>query len=156
MIEYSIKFDDKELARKLEDWQRHLPDLADTAINRLANAAMAHIQSHKLSGQVLHVRSGDLRGKMVVEKKRKGAATIVAGGSAVPYAAIHEYGGRILPKNGQYLRFKTRDGAWHTVGSVYIPPRPYFRPGVVEFFQSGEAGRIADGAFNEYKRRHWD
>ena len=155
MIEYDLRVDDSGLAGKLKEWGRRLPEFADTLINKLANAAMAHIQAHKLTGQVLNVRSGDLRGKMLVEKKQQGTAMIVAGGSDVPYAAIHETGGTILPKRGKYLRFQTQDGAWHTVSKVYIPPRPYFKPGVVEFFRSGEAGRIANAEFAAYKRRHW-
>lgn len=38
---------------------------------------------------------------------------------------VHQYGATILPKHGKYLRFKTRDGAWHTLRQAVIPARPF-------------------------------
>jgi len=46
----------------------------------------------------------------------------------VVYAAIHEYGGTISAKGG-LLKFFI-GGRMVQVASVYIPARPYFRPGV--------------------------
>lgn len=43
----------------------------------------------------------------------------------VIYAAIHQFGGIIVPKSGKYLRFKW-SGGWATVKSVKIPARPFF------------------------------
>lgn len=45
-------------------------------------------------------------------------------GSNVDYAAIHQFGGKIEPKNGKYLVFQV-GGAWAKVSSVTLPARPY-------------------------------
>jgi phage gpG-like protein len=44
----------------------------------------------------------------------------------MPYAAIHQFGGVIVPKNAKALRFKLPSGQWVTVKKVVIPPRPFF------------------------------
>jgi phage virion morphogenesis protein len=46
-------------------------------------------------------------------------------GTNVIYAAIHQFGGRIVPKNGRALRFPVPGGEWVTVAAVDIPARPY-------------------------------
>lgn len=55
------------------------------------------------------------------------AATLshVLVGSNLKYALIHQEGGVIKPKKGQYLRFKTRAGNWVQVKEVRIPKRSY-------------------------------
>lgn len=60
------------------------------------------------------------------------------------HAAIHEFGGVIKAKNGGYLRFKTKDGFWHTVKEVTIPARPYVRPAFYEKMDEAlsEFGRL--------------
>lgn len=45
-------------------------------------------------------------------------------GSAVEYAAIHQFGGTITAK-GKALRFRLAGGGFVTVKSVKIPARPY-------------------------------
>jgi phage gpG-like protein len=46
-------------------------------------------------------------------------------GNPTRYAAIHQFGGTIRPKNGKALRFQSGD-RWHTVAEVKIPARPFF------------------------------
>lgn len=69
-----------------------LADDMTKAVDRLTIEVQAHVKDRKLSGQVLHVRSGTLRRSI-------NRATIVKQGSIegqvgtnVKYAAIHEYG----------------------------------------------------------------
>ena len=45
-------------------------------------------------------------------------------GTNLEYAALHQFGGTIRPKNGKYLKFKTADG-WRSVKEVTIQPRPF-------------------------------
>lgn len=45
-------------------------------------------------------------------------------GTSVRYAAIHQFGGTILPKKGKSLRFKTAEG-WRNVQRVVMPARPF-------------------------------
>lgn len=46
-------------------------------------------------------------------------------GKRLPYANIHETGGIIKPRRFKYLRFQTKDGAWHRVKQVIMPSRKY-------------------------------
>lgn len=55
-------------------------------------------------------------------------ATASVGPRGVAYARIHEFGGLIKAKNAKYMHFKTKDGSWHKVKTVHMPPRPYIRP----------------------------
>lgn len=48
-------------------------------------------------------------------------------GRGLRYAAIHEFGGTILPKNGPFLVFMGRDGHLVKVRKVTIPARMGFR-----------------------------
>ncbi len=49
----------------------------------------------------------------------------------VIYASIHETGGVIRPKKGEYLRFPIQ-GRWVTVKRVVIPKRPLITPSITE------------------------
>lgn len=51
-------------------------------------------------------------------------------GTNVVYAAIHEFGGVIVPRHAAALVFRTKDGMWHTVKRVVMPARPYMRPAI--------------------------
>lgn len=76
------------------------------------------------------IDTGNLRASITTEPDGDEAVTV--GPRNVVYAAIHEFGGTITAKNAPYLRFKTADGAWHSVKSVTIPARPYMRPALDE------------------------
>lgn len=46
-------------------------------------------------------------------------------GAGVIYAAIHQFGGEIRPKNAASLFFRLPDGSARSVKKVTMPPRPY-------------------------------
>ena len=46
-------------------------------------------------------------------------------GTNVKYAKIHQYGGKITPKNGKQLRFQYAKGKWASKESVIIPKRTF-------------------------------
>lgn len=64
--------------------------------------------------------SGGLQGMITYEA----TTDEVAVGSKKPYAAIHQFGGTIRPKNGPHLIFRTVHGLAFAK-SVTIPARPY-------------------------------
>jgi len=76
------------------------------------------------------IDTGNLRASVSAEPEGTGAVTI--GPRNVIYAAIHEFGGVIRAVKAKALRFRTEDGAWHTVKAVTIPARPYARPALDE------------------------
>jgi phage gpG-like protein len=44
----------------------------------------------------------------------------------MPYAAIHQFGGVIKPKKGDYLKVNIPGVGWRSLKQVVIPPRPFF------------------------------
>ena len=62
------------------------------SINSLTLKLLAHVKSDKLSGQVLHVRTGRLRRS--INQRLMEDATLITGvvGTNVEYARYHEYG----------------------------------------------------------------
>lgn len=77
----------------------------------------------------LKARTGNLRRSINTKVVDKGNQIVGTIGSAVIYAAIHELGGKILPKKGKYLKFAI-DGHWISVKQVNIPARPYLAPSI--------------------------
>lgn len=67
-------------------------------------------------------------GGEVITADRVGIET----GTNLVYAAIQEFGGTIHAKDKPYLVFKTKDGKWHSVKSVQIPPTAYMRGAYLE------------------------
>lgn len=66
------------------------------AVTRLAIELQGYVKAEKLSGQVLHVRTGTLRRSINQEVTQNGSLTEAVVGTNVEYAAIHEYGGTIF------------------------------------------------------------
>lgn len=54
------------------------------------------------------------------------SSTTATVSNPMQYAAIHQFGGVIVPKTKKALRFQDRSGRWHTKKKVVMPPRPFF------------------------------
>ncbi len=75
-------------------------------------------------------------------------------GSGSVYAAIHEYGGTIEPRNGEFLVFQGADGRLVFARSVEIPERPYVSTSTADVFRkTQQAQRIAELTVAEWIRR---
>jgi len=128
---------DKELIARLEA----LPDELRIALNRKVTALTLKLEAKikgKLSGEVLKVRTGNLRRS--IHSRVEQTATSVTGTALssgdVKYAGIHEYGGQtkahiIEAKNGKALAFQMGGKQVfarrvHHPGSK-IPERSYLR-----------------------------
>jgi len=117
---------------------------------QLADRLKSHVTDDKLSGQVLHVRSGALRASIGSEVSLDGEAVMVRVFSSgdVKYAAIQEYGGRtaphdIVPDKAKALAFvlggqQVFARLVHHPGST-LPERSYLRSSLADM-----ADRIAD------------
>lgn len=66
----------------------------DAAV-RLTYELEAYVKGQKLSGQVLHVRTGNLRNSVNSQFREEGGQFVGTVGTAIAYAAIHEFGGTI-------------------------------------------------------------
>lgn len=65
--------------------------LAD--VTRLTIALQAKVKAEKLTGQVLHVRTGRLRRSINTRIRETSTSVVGQVGTNVPYARVHEYGG---------------------------------------------------------------
>lgn len=112
---------------------------------------LAYILDSKLSGQVLNQRSGNLKRSGFTEISQEGNDVIgfVGFGRTVPYAAIHNYGGKIdIPEVTGRLMVFERAGATvftmrHRAFTVNMPARNFLESSAEE-----KAPEIREG-FNQ-------
>lgn len=111
------------------------PALKQT-VERETIALQAHVVADKLSGQVLHVRTGTLGRSITAETIETADAIEGAVGTNVRYARIHEYGGTVhlpmlVPRRARALRFEvggqTVFARRTRAHDVRIPERSYLR-----------------------------
>ena len=104
-------------------------------MNRLSIEVQGQVKSDKLTGQVLHVRSGTLRRSINRDVQDDGTNVTATVGTNVRYARVHEYGfdgsvdvrsfSRKTPSGGQAeVRAHTRQ--------VRLPERSFLRSTVKE------------------------
>lgn len=137
-------------------------------VNSLSLRLQAKIVGEKLSGQVLHIRTGKGAGSVrVVLAKLEGdtlSGGVEAGGGPAWYMILHEWGGtfqvaeyirrRGLSAQGHVTKLLTKSGAIRKnvkdiksgvvrAHSVTFPPRSFMRTSVAEF-ESTITAEIAD------------
>ena len=139
MIAATIAGHSELVARLAEMPQAALAGLAREA-ERLGRVLHDRID-RKLSGEVLHRRSGALAGSINTAVAQYGTSIQATASSASPYAAIHEYGGRIpprtvLPQSARALAFpwQGRERFFRRVAlpAVTMPERSFLRSALAE------------------------
>lgn len=124
--------------RKVEELNSRLLPVLQKELQRWLIQTAGYIKEQKLTGQVLHIQTGNLRSSITPSTVLNQAGIMTGniqagfGNKSIVYARIHELGGIILPRRADALKFQTADGAWHTVKRVVIPARPYMRPAAEE------------------------
>ena len=101
------------------------------AVSGQAILFLGIVQNRKLSGEVLNVRSGALRDSVHQEVLSAPDGVFAVVGTDLIYAAIHEYGGIIVPQTAAALRFAI-DGKWIFAKQVTMPERSYLRSTLAE------------------------
>lgn len=136
---------DTELIAKIDAAPESVRKELTKEITAIVLELEGHIKNDKLSGQVLHVVSGDLRRSvhavLPVLQTATGVMGKVAQSGDVKYGGIHEFGGTTSPhiieaKNGEALHFLMggKDVFFkrvHHPGSV-MPERSYMRSGLAD------------------------
>lgn len=94
MIKFIPKVNDASLQDTLRGYPTRIVKMMERTMTRLSLEVQRHVKQNKLSGQVLHVRTGTLRRSInrEVYVNPKSVGFIV--GTNVRYAAAHEYGFR--------------------------------------------------------------
>ncbi len=100
MIKLRLK---PESERKLKMMHKKMRPAIKAGMTRGMIETSKHIKSRKLSGQVLEVRTGQLRRTQYYKVKESGDKIIGIQGAKVPYGRAHELGAVIRPKTGQWL-----------------------------------------------------
>ena len=123
-----------------------MPERVRAALLLKANALAGELQARvqeKLSGGVLHARTGALARSIVavIEDDAEAISVRVAASGDAKYAAIHEYGGtipprEIVPDKARALAFavggKEAFAARVNLPAVTMPQRSYLRSSLAE------------------------
>jgi phage gpG-like protein len=151
-----VGYDAKQLAAGV---QRVRPALVGAMTEVMLD--VWRIATKKVSGDVLHVRTGHLRdslGPPSVQEVQGGVAGQL--GARVKYAAIHEFGGvipahTVYAKHASALRWIGPDGRARFAKSVRIPAitmpkRPFLQPAFDEEMPAARLRFVQafEGAFN--------
>lgn len=111
MVEFNVTIDDKELQKRLKNWDS---GVKQAMIKSLTQSALLVQNEAKTNSPYLR---GALRRSITSQiNKSKYSAKI---GTDIIYAAIHEFGGEIRPKRAKFLRFQI-DGKWVMTKKVII------------------------------------
>lgn len=114
-----------------DGFRRGMDKLAKDMPGRIYNAVVMscslveiRAKTHHLAGATLKARMHRLQQSVKSSVKRLGNVVTGRVGSPVVYAAIHEFGGIIRPKNAKYLVFQI-DGKWIRTKQVKMPKREW-------------------------------
>ena len=83
---------DDELRAKFQRASDTIDGKLVDSMGRITIRLQAHVVRNKLSGQVLKVRTNNLRGSIHQEVSHDGSGVVGRVGTNVEYAAFHEYG----------------------------------------------------------------
>jgi phage gpG-like protein len=139
MITVSLNNDYAETLAAMPD---HVREALSDKANTLAAALQARVQE-KLSGTVLHARSGALARSIIatIDEASTSVTVRITAGGDIKYAAIHEFGGtipphQILPDKARALAFlvdgKQAFAARVNLPAVTMPERSYMRSSLGE------------------------
>lgn len=92
MSSFTVSLRTEGLLARLRGAEGKLREQVRAALQRLAISAQGKVKGDKLTGQVLHVRSGTLRRSINQQIVESGGGIFAKIGTNLRYAAIHEYG----------------------------------------------------------------
>lgn len=124
-----ITFDSKDIKRRLAKLESSVKTEATSkGLRAGSNYLIGEIKVNIV--EIDLVDTGDLLNSVTEDELNLGAKAFVTFGPHKIYAAIHEFGGIILPTRGPYLVFMGKDGKLVFTKSVTMPARPYIRPAI--------------------------
>jgi HK97 gp10 family phage protein len=132
---------DTQLIARLSAMPEKLRAGVGRAVLRLAQQLQRKVQSEKLTGQVLKVRTGSLRSSINYQVAEDATSVTASVGTNIRYAGIHEFGGtqpgrQILPKRGRALAFEFAGGRRFFASvdrpAAHFPERSFLRSALRE------------------------
>lgn len=131
-----VMLGDKELISKLQAMPAICRQLILAKMQSLALELQRHIVEDKLSGQVLKVKTGNLRRSISIQQTVTDTGNSfqakVFSSNDVKYAAIHEYGGTIVPIKANALSWIGPDGKRIFAKSVTLKERSFMRTSLAD------------------------
>lgn len=131
MLKYKISFNGKQVTYAFNNL-KNSPNMSRTIMSLIGELVVRETNVNYLSGQVLKRKTGTLA-KSITYRLTSDKSVEV--GTNVTYAAIHEFGGTIVPVNASALHFKIAD-QWITTKKVTMPARPYLYPAITAVLES--------------------
>ena len=127
MISADIK-GDEQVAIRLENLPSNIRAQLKKAMNDAMIDLRGYVAANKLSGQLLKVRTNNLRSSITQRITDDPTSVVGIVGTNVKYAAIHEYGGQIKTRLG------TGKGKPKVGGKAYItmPEKRFLRGSLVD------------------------
>lgn len=131
-LNFSIRLEDKKgwTRGSLELLAAEMPVAFRKAMDFSTALVLARVQDN-LTGKILQRRTGRLRSSFSTDVVGQGMEIRGIVGSNLVYAPIHEFGGFIIPRRGQYLIFKIAD-QWVRTRRVTMPARRYLSTSMQE------------------------
>lgn len=148
MISYSLN--DVEVKKGLKRLMQKTPELSRRILSFICEAVVGHTVTQHLSGQTLKRKTGTLAKSITYKMQGDFSAKV---GTNVTYAAIHEFGGTIVPKQAKALVFKIKD-QWVMTQKVVMPARPYLAPSI-DYVMQYKAPEIMKQKANEFLGKEW-
>lgn len=113
----------EEVIKTLQKIGEQFPQVAEKITKRFLESIRGSIVKDYLKGQVLNSRTGKLSSS--IHWWLSGSEGYI--GTNLIYAAIHEYGGVITPKNVQWLTLPMWRGAANMLGGAREVPNAFFK-----------------------------
>jgi hypothetical protein len=127
---------DTAIRARLEGFPDRLVPSLVKRLNTVNTQLQRHIQSDKLSGQVLKSHTGNLKRNILQLPATADGLVVTAGvglGQNAAYGLAHEFGADIYPKTAKALSWIGEDGVRIFAMHVKLPEISFLRTGFEEF-----------------------
>jgi phage gpG-like protein len=132
MPEITVKVEGADEAREgMKRMADAMPGSIYAAVVESCALVQKQAQTVHLAGATLNYRTHRLQQSVKMDVRTDGKKVVGRVGSAVVYAAIHEFGGVIVPKNAKFLCFQI-EGRWIRTKKVTMPAREWLLKSVTD------------------------
>lgn len=115
---------DKEFQKAMGRLASNTPQAVYNMVRNGCLLIEVRAKTHHLAGATLKPRTHRLQASVKTRVTKEAGTVVGRVGSPVVYAAIHNEGGIIKPKNAKYLTFRI-NGKWISTKQVTMPKRPW-------------------------------
>jgi phage gpG-like protein len=115
---------DDELRRGMDKTAREIPGRIYSAMVQACSLVENRAKTYHLAGYTLKAGTHVLQRSVKSRVGNELGKVVGRVGSPIVYAAIHEFGGIIRPKNAKYLVFQI-NGTWIRTKQVTMPKREW-------------------------------